>query len=75
MIPGIVLAAGDSSRMGRPKALLSIGPDGESFLHRIARVLREGGVEEVLVVLGRDGFSGTFWLSAMYEGPAPIRRM
>ena len=54
MIPGIVLAAGDSSRMGRPKALLSIGPDGESFLHRIARVLREGGVEEVLVVLGRD---------------------
>jgi len=54
MIPGIVLAAGDSSRMGRPKALLPIGPAGESFLHRIARVLREGGVEEVIAVLGRD---------------------
>ena len=54
MIPGIVLAAGDSSRMGRTKALLPIGPNGESFLQRIARVLREGGVEEVIVVLGRD---------------------
>ena len=54
MIPGIVLSAGDSSRMGRPKALLPIGADGESFLHRITRVLREGGVEDVIVVLGRD---------------------
>lgn len=54
MIPGIVLSAGDSSRMGRPKALLPIGRNGESFLQRIARVLREGGVEEVIVVLGRD---------------------
>jgi CTP:molybdopterin cytidylyltransferase MocA len=54
MIPAIVLSAGDSSRMGRPKALLPIGPKGESFLQRIARVLRESGVEEVIVVLGRD---------------------
>ena len=54
IIPGIVLSAGDSSRMGRPKALLPIGPDGETFLHRITRVLREGGVEDVIVVLGRD---------------------
>lgn len=52
MIPAIVLAAGDSLRMGRPKALLPIGPTGESFLHRITRVLREGGIDEVLVVLG-----------------------
>lgn len=52
MIPGIVLAGGDSSRMGRPKALLAVGHD--SFLERIARVLEEGGVEEVIVVLGRD---------------------
>lgn len=54
MIPGIVLSAGNSSRMGRPKALLPVGPNGESFLQRIARILREGGVEEVIVVLGRD---------------------
>ena len=40
--------------MGRPKALLPIGPDNESFLDRIARVLREGGVEDVIAVLGRD---------------------
>lgn len=40
--------------MGRPKALLAVGPSGESFLGRITRVLREGGVEEVIVVLGHD---------------------
>ena len=38
--------------MGRPKALLPIGPSGEAFLHRIIRVLREGGIEEMFVVLG-----------------------
>lgn len=50
MIPGIVLAAGTSSRMGRPKALLPIGS--ESFLDRITRILYEAGIEEVIVVLG-----------------------
>jgi CTP:molybdopterin cytidylyltransferase MocA len=54
MIPAIILAAGDSLRMGRPKALLSMGPSGESFLDRIVSVLRDGGVEEIVVVLGRD---------------------
>lgn len=54
MIPGIVLAAGNSSRMGRPKALLPTGPEGELFLARMIRILREGGVEDVVVVLGRD---------------------
>jgi molybdenum cofactor cytidylyltransferase len=54
MIPGIVLAAGRSSRMGRPKALLPVGPGGELFLERITRVLLDGGVDEVIVVLGSD---------------------
>ena len=54
MIPGIVLAAGNSSRMGRPKALLPTGPEGELFLERMIRILLDGGVEEVVVVLGRD---------------------
>jgi molybdenum cofactor cytidylyltransferase len=57
MIPAIVLAAGASSRMGRPKALLPIGPagkEGETFLSRITRTLQEAGVEEIIVVLGND---------------------
>jgi molybdenum cofactor cytidylyltransferase len=57
MIPAIVLAAGASSRMGRPKALLPIGPAGkagETFLSRITHTLREAGVEEIIVVLGND---------------------
>jgi molybdenum cofactor cytidylyltransferase len=53
VIPAIVLAAGRSSRMGRPKALLPIG-DGETFLSRIVRTLRSAGVDDVVVVLGHD---------------------
>lgn len=52
MIPAIVLAAGASSRMGRPKALMPVGP--ETFLSRITRTLQEAGIEEIIVVLGND---------------------
>jgi molybdenum cofactor cytidylyltransferase len=54
MIPGIVLAGGTSSRMGRPKALLPVGANGETFLDRVTRTLLDGGVDEVLVVVGAD---------------------
>jgi molybdenum cofactor cytidylyltransferase len=54
MIPAIVLAAGSSTRMGRPKALLTIGPSRETFLDRITRTLAEGGIDETIVVLGVD---------------------
>lgn len=54
MIPAIVLAAGKSSRMGRPKALLPIGSSGETFLTRILRVLRDGGITRTVVVIGGD---------------------
>ena len=53
MIPAIVLAAGESSRMGRPKALLPLGLE-ETFLTRIVRTFREAGVEDVVVVLGHE---------------------
>jgi molybdenum cofactor cytidylyltransferase len=53
MIPGIVLAAGKSSRMGRTKALLTIG-EGETFLSRVVRTLVDGGIEEIVVVVGAD---------------------
>ena len=53
MIPAIVLAAGKSSRMGRPKALLPLD-DRDTFLSRIVRTLREAGVGDVVVVVGHD---------------------
>ena len=49
MIAGIILAAGESSRMGRDKALLPLGR--ETFLQRLIEVLR-GEASPLLVVLG-----------------------
>jgi len=49
-VEGIVLAAGASSRMGAPKALLAWS--GESFLALACRRLREGGVARTIVVVG-----------------------
>jgi CTP:molybdopterin cytidylyltransferase MocA len=54
MIPAIVLAAGGSTRMGRPKALLPIDASGETFLDRLTRTLAEGGIDDTIVVLGED---------------------
>lgn len=53
MLPGIVLAAGASVRMGSPKALLPAG-GGDSFVSRIVRTLREAGVSDLAVVTGKD---------------------
>lgn len=50
MVVGAVLAGGASRRMGRDKAWIEI--DGEPLVGRAARVLREAGVDEVVVVGG-----------------------
>jgi molybdenum cofactor cytidylyltransferase len=49
-IAGVILAAGASRRMGRPKQLLEI--DGESLARRTARIALEAGLDPVIVVLG-----------------------
>ena len=51
-IAPVILAAGDSKRMGYPKALLPLGE--EIFLTRILRVLREVGFTRPRLILGRD---------------------
>ena len=52
MIVGVVLSAGESSRMGRPKALLPI--EGQTFLERIVAALKKTQVGKIIVVLGHD---------------------
>lgn len=50
MIPGIILAAGQSSRMGQPKALLSCKDTGRTFVATLIRTILDGGVDDALVV-------------------------
>ena len=67
MLPGIVLAAGDSVRMGSPKALLS-SPDGRPFVTRIVQTLREAGIVDLVVVTGRDHDA---LVEVLSHGPSP----
>lgn len=52
MISAIILAAGESSRMGRPKALLQWR--GKPFIEHVCSALRAAGVEDRVAVLGRS---------------------
>lgn len=51
-LAALILAAGASSRMGSPKALLPLA--GETFAERLARLFREAGCAPVILVLGHD---------------------
>jgi molybdenum cofactor cytidylyltransferase len=53
VLPAIILAAGDSTRMGTPKALLAT-PGGPSFVTSIVRALLAAGLDDVVIVTGRD---------------------
>lgn len=52
MVAGLVLAAGESRRMGRPKALLPF--HNLTFLETILQSLGSGGVSRFVVVLGHS---------------------
>ena len=52
MLSAVILAAGDSTRMGSPKATL-LTPDGATFVGRLVTTLREAGVDDLVIVTGR----------------------
>src|SRR4026209_2685251 len=52
MIAAVVLSAGESSRIGRPKALLPI--EGETFIGRIVAALKRTQTAKIVVVLGHN---------------------
>ena len=52
MISAVILSAGESSRMGRPKALLPIA--GETFIEKIVGALKKASVQRVIVILGHN---------------------
>jgi CTP:molybdopterin cytidylyltransferase MocA len=52
-VAGVLLAAGQGSRLGTPKALVELG--GRRLVDRGVDLLRDGGAAPVLVVLGAVG--------------------
>jgi molybdenum cofactor cytidylyltransferase len=52
MISAVILSAGESSRMGRPKALLPI--EGQNFIERIVGALTQSQADRLVVVLGHN---------------------
>ena len=74
VIPAIVLAAGKSSRMGRPKAALPL-EGGDTFVTRIVRTFSAAGISDVIIVVGHDAdavasaFSGTDLTATFVENP------
>jgi molybdenum cofactor cytidylyltransferase len=69
MVPGLVLAAGQSTRMGQPKALLRCGPTGPTFVSAVVSSLRQGGVADVIVVGRADDEPLKDELAAMMAPP------
>jgi len=54
VLPAIVLAAGESRRMGSPKALLAMPDDGRPFIASIVRAFASAAVTDIVIVTGKD---------------------
>jgi CTP:molybdopterin cytidylyltransferase MocA len=68
-IAGLLLAAGEGRRYGRPKALVTLD-DGMLLVDRAAGVLRDGGCAPVVVVLGAA--ADTVRAAAALEGVSVV---
>ena len=71
MVSGIILAAGDSTRMGSPKALLE-APDGRAFVAWIVRTWHTADVRDIVVVTGRDNDAIVSALDRDRAEPSPL---
>jgi CTP:molybdopterin cytidylyltransferase MocA len=72
-VAGLVLAAGEGRRLGRPKALVEV--DGERLVDRAVRVLHDAGCTPVYVVAGAaplDDVAGQATLDGV-AGQATLR--
>ena len=62
MVRTIILAAGASSRMGRPKPTLPLDGRGDTFLTRLLRTFAAAGLPEIVVVTGAHALTpGRSW--------------
>ena len=68
-VAGILLAAGEGSRLGRPKALIELG--GRSLVRRGIALLHDGGASPVIVVSGATGPLGTQLADTGASGGGP----
>src|SRR5688572_9175115 len=79
MFPAVILAAGSSTRMGQPKALLPAGPGGDVFVTRLVRTFAAAGADDILVVVGpeahlvRGAFAACGTPVRIIENPEPAR--
>ena len=69
-VAGIILAAGESSRMGRDKALLPIGR--ETFVQHLIALL-QGRVSPLLVVLGHHAEEIEAWITPQAAKRRPAK--
>ena len=74
MLAAVVLAGGDSTRMGTPKALLT-APDGQPFVVRIVRAFADAGIGTIAVVTGsaHEGISEALAGAALGVVPRVVR--
>jgi molybdenum cofactor cytidylyltransferase len=71
VLAAIILAAGESTRMGRPKALLP-DPDGRPFVVRLAGTFMAAGVPHVIVVGGSQAAAISAALDAAHFPIKPV---
>jgi len=64
-IGAIVLAAGKSQRMGRPKILLPV--QGIAMIHRVLQALKQANIQDIAIVLGHEYQNAVLYLNLLEE--------
>lgn len=53
MLAAVILSGGESLRMGSPKALVQLGPGGQTFLEHLLKITRQPQIGWTRIVLGK----------------------